>query len=65
MQSKIFALLAAKGSREATLVVRRGDGQFALARIDARVAFASQVAARYAALSHGAWLEASAAKLTS
>jgi hypothetical protein len=65
MQSKIFALLAAEGSREATLVVRRSDGRFALARIDARVASASQVAARYAALTHGAWLEASAAKLTS
>jgi len=63
MQSKIFALLAAEGSREATLVVRRGDGQFALARIDARVASASQVAVRYAAPTHGAWLEASAAKL--
>jgi hypothetical protein len=65
MQSKIFALLAAEGSREATLVVRRGDGQFALARIDARLASASQVATRYAALTHGAWLEAPAAKLTS
>ncbi|MDP9007749.1 MAG: hypothetical protein M3N91_03415 [Pseudomonadota bacterium] len=65
MQSKIFALLGAEGSREATLVVRRGDGQFALARIDARVASASRLAARYAALTFGAWLEASAAKLIS
>ena len=47
MQSRIFALLAAEGSREATLVVRRGDGQFALARIDARVASAARLAARY------------------
>jgi hypothetical protein len=48
MQSKVVALLAAEGSREATLLVRRGDGQFALARIDARVAAAAQLAARYA-----------------
>jgi hypothetical protein len=48
MQSKVIALLAAEGSREATLLVRRGDGQFALARIDARVAAAAQLAARYA-----------------
>jgi hypothetical protein len=47
MESKLIALLAAEGSREATLLVRRGDGQFALARIDARVANASRLAARY------------------
>jgi hypothetical protein len=50
MQSKIIALLAAEGSREATLLVRRGDGQFSLARIDARVASAARLAARYARL---------------
>jgi hypothetical protein len=48
MQSKIIALLAAEGSREATLLVRRGDGQFALTRIDGRVATAARLAARYA-----------------
>lgn len=48
MQSKLIALLAAEGNREATLLVRRGDGQFALARIDARVASAVRLAARYA-----------------
>jgi hypothetical protein len=48
MQSKVIALLAAEGSREATLLVRRGNGQFALARIDARVATAARLAARYA-----------------
>jgi hypothetical protein len=47
MQSKIIALLAAEGSPEATLLVRRGDGQFALARIDGRVASAARLAARY------------------
>jgi hypothetical protein len=47
MQSKVIALLAAEGSREATLVVRRGDGQFALARIDARVASAARLAGRF------------------
>jgi hypothetical protein len=47
MESKLIALLAAEGSREATLLVRRGDGQFAFARIDARVASAARLAARY------------------
>jgi hypothetical protein len=47
MQSKIIALLAPEGSLEATLVVRRANGQFALARIDARVAHAPRVAASY------------------
>jgi hypothetical protein len=48
MQSKIIALLAAEGSPQATLLVRRGDGQFALERIDARVAAAARLAAHYA-----------------
>jgi hypothetical protein len=48
MQSKLIALLAAEGGREATLLVRRGNGQFALARIDARVATAARLADRYA-----------------
>jgi hypothetical protein len=47
MESKLIAFLPAEGSREATLLVRRGDGQFALARIDARVAAAARLAARY------------------
>jgi len=63
MQSKIIALLAAEGSREATLLVRRGDGQFTLARIDARVASATRLAARYApTLRRSSSPEASAAK---
>jgi hypothetical protein len=48
MQSKVIALLAAEGTPEATLLVRRGDGQFALVRIDARVASAARLAAPYA-----------------
>jgi hypothetical protein len=48
MQSRIIALLAAEGSREATLLVRRGDGQFFLERIDARVGQAARLAAPYA-----------------
>jgi hypothetical protein len=48
MESKVVALLAAEGNREATLLVRRGDGQFALARIDARLGEAARLAARYA-----------------
>jgi hypothetical protein len=47
MQSKIIAFLAPEGSLEATLLVRRGDGQFALERIDARVAAAARLAANY------------------
>jgi hypothetical protein len=47
MSSKIIALLAPEGSLEATLLVRRADGQFALARIDARVAHATRLAASY------------------
>jgi hypothetical protein len=50
MQSKVIALLAAEGNREATLLVRRGDGQFALARIDARVASAARLAGRFGAV---------------
>jgi hypothetical protein len=51
------------GSREATLLVRRGDGQFALARIDARVASAARLAARYSsALTVRSSLETFAAK---
>jgi hypothetical protein len=48
MESKVVALLAAEGNREATLLVRRSDGQFALARIDARLGEAARLAARYA-----------------
>jgi hypothetical protein len=63
MESKLIALLAAEGSREATLLVRRGDGQFALARIDARVASAARLAARYStAPTVRSSLKASAAK---
>ncbi|HEY0802704.1 MAG TPA: hypothetical protein VGD54_17845 [Steroidobacteraceae bacterium] len=63
MQSKIIALLAAEGSREATLLVRRGDGQFALTRIDGRVATAARLAVRYAPKTASRpWLEVSSAK---
>jgi hypothetical protein len=47
MQSQIIALLVPQGSRRATLLVRRGDGQFALEGIDARVASATRVAATW------------------
>jgi hypothetical protein len=47
MQSQIVALLVPEGSRKATLLVRRGDGQFALEAIDARVASATRVAANW------------------
>jgi hypothetical protein len=47
MQSQIIALLVPEGSLTATLLVRRGDGQFALEGIDARVASATRVAATW------------------
>ncbi len=47
MQSQIVALLVPDGCRRATLLVRRGDGQFALEGIDARVASATRVAASW------------------
>ena len=47
MQSQIIALLVPGGCRKATLLVRRGDGQFALEGIDARVASATRVAATW------------------
>jgi len=47
VQSQIIALLVPDGSRKATLLVRRGDGQFALEGIDARVASATRVAASW------------------
>jgi hypothetical protein len=47
MQSQVIALLVPEGSRKATLLVRRGDGQFALEGIDARVATATRVAANW------------------
>jgi hypothetical protein len=47
MQSQVIALLVPEGSRKATLLVRRGDGQFALEGIDARVATATRVAASW------------------
>jgi len=47
MQSQVIALLVPAGSHRATLLVRRGDGQFALEKIDARVASATRVAASW------------------
>jgi hypothetical protein len=45
MQSEIVAMLMPEGSPGAALLVRRADGQFAFARIDARLASAARVAA--------------------
>jgi hypothetical protein len=45
MQSKIIAIVVPDEGLEATLLVRRATGQFALQRIDARVAVASRLAA--------------------
>ena len=47
MQSQIIALLVPQGSRKATLLVRRANGQFALEGIDARVASATRIAATW------------------
>jgi hypothetical protein len=40
-------MLLPEGSPGAALLVRRADGQFAIERIDARVAFAARAAARW------------------
>jgi hypothetical protein len=45
-RSHIIAMLIPEGNPGATLLMRRGDGQFAFARIDARVATAARLAAR-------------------
>ena len=47
MQSAVIAMLIPEGSPGAALLVRRADGQFALERIDARVACAARVAANW------------------
>jgi hypothetical protein len=47
MQSVLVALLMPEGSPGAALLVRRADGQFAIERIDARVASAARAAARW------------------
>ena len=47
MQSAVVAMLIPEGSPGAALLVRRADGQFALERIDARVACAARVAANW------------------
>ncbi len=55
MQSELIALLAAEGeAAKPRLLVRRGNGQFALARIDARVATAARLADRYASSARAA-----------
>jgi hypothetical protein len=45
MQSEIIAMLVPQDSLAATMLVRRANGQFNFARIDARVASAARVAA--------------------
>ncbi len=45
-RSQIIAMLIPEGNAGATLLMRRGDGQFAFARVDARVAAAARLAAR-------------------
>jgi hypothetical protein len=47
MQSEVIAMLIPEGSPGAALWVRRAGGQFAFERIDARVAMAARVAARW------------------
>jgi len=47
MKSQVIPLLVPQDSLKATLLVRRADGQFALERIDSRVASASCAAAAW------------------
>ena len=47
MQSALVKMLMPEGSPGAALLVRRSDGQFAIERIDVRVASAARAAARW------------------
>jgi len=47
MQSVVIGMLMPEGSSGAALLVRRSDGQFAVERIDVRVACAARAAARW------------------
>lgn len=47
MKSRVVAMVVPGEGLEATLVVRRADGQFALESIDPRVAAALRVAAAW------------------
>jgi len=47
VQSVLVAMLMPEGSPGAALLVRRADGQFAIERIDARLASAARAAARW------------------
>ena len=47
MRSEIIAVLAPKNSGCATLLMRRANGEFSFARIDARLAAASRAAAAW------------------
>jgi hypothetical protein len=47
VQSVLVAMLMPEGSSGAALLVRRADGQFAIERIDARMASAARAAARW------------------
>jgi hypothetical protein len=47
MKSTVIAMLVPEGERQATMLVRRANGEFAFERIDARVAEASRVAAEW------------------
>lgn len=47
VQSVFVAMLMPEGGPGAALVVRRADGQFAIERIDVRVALAARAAARW------------------
>jgi|GEM_PF-3127060 len=61
MQSVIVAMLSPPDSPEAALLVRRADGQFALERVDARLAAAARVAANWFRKNAGAVAAQSAA----
>lgn len=47
MQSVLVKMLMPEGSPGAALLVRRSNGEFAIERIDARVACAARAAARW------------------
>ena len=67
MQSVVIGMLMPEGSSGAVLLVRRSDGQFALERIDVRVACAARAAARWSskgAADADAWVQSTGLEMT-
>ena len=63
----VIGMLMPEGSSGAALLVRRSDGQFAVERIDVRVACAARAAARWSskgAADADAWVQSTGLEMT-